>query len=73
MSAHREPIPADWTSLPDFRPDPQRLAQGSELAQKLLQALVELPRQQAEAFCLRYLAVNGGPKSQRLAEVCVGL
>ena len=30
--------------------------QGSELLQRLLQALVELPRQQAEAFCLRYLA-----------------
>ena len=56
MSAHREPVPADWTSLPDFRPDPQRLAQGSELLQRLLQALLELPGQQAEAFCLRYLA-----------------
>jgi RNA polymerase sigma factor (sigma-70 family) len=26
------------------------------LLQRLLQALVELPRQQAEALCLRYLA-----------------
>ena len=56
MSAHREPVPVDWASLPDCRPDPQRLAQGSELLQRLLQALVELPRQQAEALCLRYLA-----------------
>ena len=56
MSAHREPVPVDWASLPDSRPDPQRLAQGSELLQRLLQALVELPRQQAEALCLRYLA-----------------
>jgi len=56
MSAHREPVPVDWASLPDLRPDPQRLAQGSELLQRLLKALVELPRQQAEAFCLRYLA-----------------
>ena len=56
MSARREPVPVDWASLPDFRPDPQRQAQGSELLQRLLQALVELPRQQAEAFCLRYLA-----------------
>jgi RNA polymerase sigma-70 factor (ECF subfamily) len=56
MSAHREPAPADWAEIPDFRPDPQRLAEGSELVQRLLQALVELPRQQAEAFCLRYLA-----------------
>jgi RNA polymerase sigma-70 factor (ECF subfamily) len=55
-SAHREPVPADWASLPDFRPDPQRLAEGSELVQKLLQALAELPKLQAEAFCLRYLA-----------------
>jgi RNA polymerase sigma-70 factor, ECF subfamily len=56
MSAHREPGPVDWASLPDFRPDPQRAAQGSELMQRLLEALVELPRQQAEAFCLRHLA-----------------
>ena len=56
LSAHREPGTVDWASLPDFRPDPQRLAQGSELVQKLLEALVELPKQQAEAFCLRYLA-----------------
>jgi RNA polymerase sigma-70 factor, ECF subfamily len=55
-SARREPVPPDWNSLPDLRPDPQRLAQGSELAQKLLQSLTELPKQQAEAFCLRYLA-----------------
>ena len=55
-SVRREPVPPDWNSLPDMRPDPQRLAQGSELVQKLLQSLVELPKQQAEAFCLRYLA-----------------
>jgi RNA polymerase sigma-70 factor, ECF subfamily len=54
--AHREPVAADWARLPDRRPDPQRLAEGSELKQKLLQALAELPKQQAEAFCLRYLA-----------------
>ena len=40
-STRREPVPPDWNSLPDFRPDPQRLAQGSELVQKLLRALVE--------------------------------
>jgi RNA polymerase sigma-70 factor, ECF subfamily len=56
MSARREPGPVDWAGLPDRHPDPQRLAQGSELAQKLRQALVNLPKQQAEAFCLRYLA-----------------
>jgi RNA polymerase sigma-70 factor, ECF subfamily len=55
-SARREPVPPDWNSIPDARPDPQRQAQGSELVQKLLQSLVELPKQQAEAFCLRYLA-----------------
>jgi RNA polymerase sigma-70 factor (ECF subfamily) len=55
-SARREPVPPDWNNLPDLRPDPQRLAQGSELVQKLLQSLVELPKLQAEAFCLRYLA-----------------
>jgi RNA polymerase sigma-70 factor (ECF subfamily) len=55
-SARREPVPPDWNSLPDNRPDPQRMAQNSELVQKLLQALVELPKLQAEAFCLRWLS-----------------
>jgi RNA polymerase sigma-70 factor, ECF subfamily len=52
----REPLPADWHDLPDTQADPQRQAQASELVQKLLQSLVELPKLQAEAFCLRYLA-----------------
>jgi RNA polymerase sigma-70 factor (ECF subfamily) len=55
-SVRREPVPPDWNCLPDVRPGPQQQAQVSELVQKLLQALVELPRLQAEAFCLRYLA-----------------
>jgi RNA polymerase sigma-70 factor, ECF subfamily len=55
-SARREPVPPDWNSIPDNRPDPQRQAQVSELMQKLLQSLAELPKLQAEAFCLRYLA-----------------
>ena len=56
VSVRQEPVPPDWNSLPDLRPDPQRQAQSSELVQKLLQALVRLPKLQAEAFCLRYLA-----------------
>jgi RNA polymerase sigma-70 factor, ECF subfamily len=55
-TARREPDPPDWNSLPDARRDPQREAQVSELVQRLLQALVELPKLQAEAFCLRHLA-----------------
>jgi RNA polymerase sigma-70 factor, ECF subfamily len=54
--ARRESVQPDWNSLPDARPDPQRQAQVSELVQTLLQSLAELPKLQAEAFCLRYLA-----------------
>jgi RNA polymerase sigma-70 factor, ECF subfamily len=56
ISARREPVPPDWHELPDCRPDPQRQAEVSELVQKLLHSLVDLPKLQAEAFCLRYLA-----------------
>ena len=56
MSVRQEPVPPDWNNLPDLQPDPQRQAQCSELVQKLLYSLVELPKLQAEAFCLRYLA-----------------
>jgi RNA polymerase sigma-70 factor, ECF subfamily len=55
-SARLEPVPPDWSKLSDGRPDPQQQAQVSELVQKLLHSLVELPKLQAEAFCLRYLA-----------------
>jgi RNA polymerase sigma-70 factor (ECF subfamily) len=55
-SARREPVPPDWNNLPDGRPDPQWQAQVSELVQKLLQSLTELPKLQAEAFTLRYVA-----------------
>jgi RNA polymerase sigma-70 factor, ECF subfamily len=56
ISARREPVPPDLDRLPDHCPDPQRQAQASELAQKLLQSLVKLPKPQAEAFTLRYAA-----------------
>jgi RNA polymerase sigma-70 factor, ECF subfamily len=56
LSSRREPLPPDLSGIPDNSPDPSRQAQVSELAQKLLQSLVELPKLQAEAFCLRWLA-----------------
>jgi RNA polymerase sigma factor (sigma-70 family) len=36
-------------------PDPAKLAQQQELAEKLRKALVKLPVQEAQVFCLRYL------------------
>lgn len=36
-------------------PDPARDAQQRELTDRLLKALAELPQQEAQAFCLRYL------------------
>jgi RNA polymerase sigma-70 factor, ECF subfamily len=55
ISARREPVPPDLDRISDDYPDPQRQAQLSELAQRLLQSLAELPKQQAEAFTLRYV------------------
>jgi RNA polymerase sigma-70 factor, ECF subfamily len=55
-SVRHEITSADWNSFFDLRSDPQRQAQVSELVQKLLQSLPELPAQQAQAFSLRYLS-----------------
>ncbi len=55
-TAGLQSAPPDWSNIPDLKADPQGNAQLSELVQKTLETLTELPTLQAEVFCLRYLA-----------------
>lgn len=45
----------DWTAVPSNNPGPAQLAQQQELAARLRQLITQLPPQEAQAFCLRYL------------------
>ena len=45
----------NWALVPGANPNPVEGAQASELAARLREALRELPRRQAEVFCLRCL------------------
>lgn len=56
--ADTEPIPAKagtWANVPSRNPDPVQRLETEELAVKLRNAIAQLPQQQAEVFCLRYL------------------
>lgn len=46
---------ADLTTRPSTNPGPAQEAQNHELSERLRKSLSELPAQQAQAFCLRYL------------------
>jgi RNA polymerase sigma-70 factor (ECF subfamily) len=47
--------PADWDAVPSTNPGPVKLAQQQELAARLRESLTQLPPQEAQVFCLRYL------------------
>jgi len=47
--------PADLSAVPGCNPDPPKELETGELAAKLRKAIAQLPPQQAEIFCLRYL------------------
>ena len=47
--------PADLSAVPSCNPDPVQQLETGELAAKLRKAIAQLPQQQAEIFCLRYL------------------
>jgi len=51
----REDGVQDWLAVPARNPGPAQEAEASELADRLRQALAQLPPQQGEVFCLRYL------------------
>lgn len=46
---------ADLAAVPGHNPGPVQEAQGRELAERLRAALGQLPSQEAQVFCLRYL------------------
>jgi len=46
---------ADLVTVPSANPGPLQEAQMHELAEKLRKALTQLPPQEAQVFCLRYL------------------
>ena len=46
---------ADLAAVSNKNPGPAQEAQNQELAERLRKSLSELPEQQAQAFCLRYL------------------
>jgi len=54
-----QPLPntedADWVAIPSANPGPVQQAHQHELAAKLRKALAQLPPQEAQVFCLRYL------------------
>ena len=44
-----------WSSVASSNPGPVELAQASELSARIRLALTQLPNQQAEVFCMRFL------------------
>ncbi len=53
--ARRSGEVADWAAVAAGNPTPVQAAQASELRAKLRRALAQLPRKQADVFCLRCL------------------
>ena len=51
----RGDAPADWAAVPSNNPGPAQMAQQQELIARLRESLTQLPPQEAQAFCLRYL------------------
>lgn len=47
--------PLDGFALTDTAPNPEEIAIGRELAERLRQSLAQLPPREATVFCLRYL------------------
>ncbi|MHC4557192.1 MAG: RNA polymerase sigma factor [Planctomycetota bacterium] len=53
--SHCNAAPPEWAAVPSTNPSPVQLAQRQELAARLRKSLTQLPPQEAQAFCLRYL------------------
>ena len=53
--SHCSDAPADWAAVPRNNPGPAQMAQQQELVVRLRELLTQLPPQEAQAFCLRYL------------------
>ncbi|MGD8786348.1 MAG: sigma-70 family RNA polymerase sigma factor [Phycisphaerales bacterium] len=48
-------VEAEWNAVPSANPGPVQVAQQRELTDRLRWLLTELPSQEAQVFCLRYL------------------
>ncbi len=44
-----------WAAVPSTNPGPAQMAQQQELAARLRESLTQLPTQEAQVFCMRYL------------------
>ena len=53
--SHCNTVSADWASVPSTNPGPAQMAQRQELVAKLRESLTQLPPQEAQVFCMRYL------------------
>ena len=53
--AARQDDLSDWSAVASPNPGPVQQAQAAELSARLRRAIAQLPDQQAEVFCLRYL------------------
>ncbi len=53
--SHCNAVSADWDAVPSTSPGPAQMAQQQELAVRLRESLTQLPPQEAQAFCMRYL------------------
>jgi RNA polymerase sigma-70 factor (ECF subfamily) len=54
--SHSNGSPEDWVAVQSEDPCPAEQAQRQELAARIRQSLGQLPPQEAQAFCLRYLS-----------------
>ncbi len=52
---HCSDASADWAAVPSNNPGPAQMAQQQELIARLRESLTQLPSQEAQVFCLRYL------------------
>jgi RNA polymerase sigma-70 factor (ECF subfamily) len=54
LRQRRNVVPLQPHVIRDFAPGPEQAAMARELAERLRQALTQLPAREAEVFCLRY-------------------
>ncbi len=53
--SHCNAVSADWDAVSSKNPGPAQMAQQSELVDKLRTEVAQLPPQEAQVFCMRYL------------------
>ncbi len=66
LRQRRPMVPLEGLALADLGGNPEAEAIGHELAERLRQAIAELPRREASVFCLRYFE---DMPNQRIADI----